>query len=429
MVVDDDRQRPHRRVPRARGAVDPALRARRVRPPPARARRKPASSTSCSARSPRRSSSTASRSSTAPPAPRRSPGSRTFLAAQHAARAGHAARRASRCCSSASGSRSRRCRSTCGRPTSTRARPRRSPRSWRRPPRPPASPRCSACSCVAFPLYRDDWRPAVVGARGAHARRSAASAPCVQTDVKRDARVLVDRARRLRAHRVRRPRTPHAAGEAVALLPLRLHVHVDRRVRGRHRARRSQGDDDHSIDELPRPRAPTTRARRPARRSSCSRRRHPAHRWVHRQARGVRGRGRRAASTALAIDRRASPPWSPRSSTCGSSWSPCPRPATTSRPARPRRLGRRVDLPDRASCSRSPPAMTLVLGIAARRLPRLRPATPTLLMHSSPESEPRDVAGVSGADQRRRDVVAARRRLAASALVERRRRRGGTPRR
>ena len=44
------------------------------------ARRKPASSTSCSARSRRRSSSTASRSSTAPPAPRRSPASSTFLA-------------------------------------------------------------------------------------------------------------------------------------------------------------------------------------------------------------------------------------------------------------------------------------------------------------------------------------------------------------
>ena len=32
---DDDRQRPHRRVPRARDPLDPALRARRVRPPPA----------------------------------------------------------------------------------------------------------------------------------------------------------------------------------------------------------------------------------------------------------------------------------------------------------------------------------------------------------------------------------------------------------
>ena len=53
---------------------------------------------------------------------------------------------ASACSSSAWASRSRRCRSTCGRPTCTRARPRRSPRSWPRPRRPPRSPRCCASS-------------------------------------------------------------------------------------------------------------------------------------------------------------------------------------------------------------------------------------------------------------------------------------------
>ena len=41
-------------------------------------------------------------------------------------------RSASRCCSSASASRSRRCRSTCGRRTSTTARRRRSRRTWPR---------------------------------------------------------------------------------------------------------------------------------------------------------------------------------------------------------------------------------------------------------------------------------------------------------
>ena len=39
-----------------------------------------------------------------------------------------------------------RCRSTSGRPTCTRARPRRSPRSWPRPARSPRSRRCCGCS-------------------------------------------------------------------------------------------------------------------------------------------------------------------------------------------------------------------------------------------------------------------------------------------
>ena len=50
----------------------------------------------------------------------------------HAGQQPLAAARASRCCWSASRSRSRRCRSTCGRPTCTRARRRRSPPSCRR---------------------------------------------------------------------------------------------------------------------------------------------------------------------------------------------------------------------------------------------------------------------------------------------------------
>ena len=94
-------------------------------PAPAPSRRKRRSSTSCSARSPRRSSSTASPSSTAPPARPTSPSIAAVPRRQRAAPttalllAGHrpAARRAS-------ASRSRPCRSTRGRPTCTRARPR-----------------------------------------------------------------------------------------------------------------------------------------------------------------------------------------------------------------------------------------------------------------------------------------------------------------
>ena len=53
-----------------------------------------------------------------------------------------------------SGSRSRRCRSTCGRPMRTKARRRRSPASWRPASRPPRSPRSSACSAPRFGARR-----------------------------------------------------------------------------------------------------------------------------------------------------------------------------------------------------------------------------------------------------------------------------------
>ena len=51
------------------------------------------------------------------------------------------------CCWWGSASRSPPCPSTCGRPTSTRARRRRSPGSWPRWPRPGPSPPCCGCSC------------------------------------------------------------------------------------------------------------------------------------------------------------------------------------------------------------------------------------------------------------------------------------------
>ena len=346
---DDHRQQPHRRVPRARDPVDPALRARRLRPSPAqlagsrhqvlRARRVlvgdlpvrhrarvrrhrhhvahrhrhvPARTTRCSSRA------------------RCSPGSC--------------------CCSSASASRWRRCRSTRGRPTCTRARPRRSPRSWRRPRRPPGSPRSCASSTVAFPLYRDRLAAGGVGARRAHARgrQHRRAAPDRRQAA---ARVLVDRARRLRAHGVRGRARPRAGKPrsstcsstrswcigSFAVVTVLAHA-------GRRRP----------LDRrLPRPRVPPTRAREPARLLHARAGRHPAHRRVRRQARGVLGR-RRA-----------------RASTCSSSIGAVAtviasfaylRVALAVATPDERRRGRRAGAPPpgrrrhRGSCSRSPPA-------------------------------------------------------------------------
>ena len=132
------------------------------------------------------------------------------------------------CCSSASGSRSRRCRSTCGRPTCTRARRRRSPRSWRRPPRPPAFAALLRVFDVAFPHV-----PRPTGAR------SSGRSPCSRSLVgsigalrpdrpQADARLLVDRARRLRPHRRSRP--ARREGREAALFYLFVYTFmVDRR--------------------------------------------------------------------------------------------------------------------------------------------------------------------------------------------------------
>ena len=89
---------------------------------------------------------------------------------------------------------------------------------------------------------RSVWGLAVLTLVRRQHRRAAADRP------EAPARVLVDRARRLRAHRRSRPGTPQGP-RGRALLPVRLRVHGDRLVRGRHRARRSSGDDDHRIDE------------------------------------------------------------------------------------------------------------------------------------------------------------------------------------
>ncbi len=144
---DDDGggQRPHRDLPRPRDPLHRPLRAGRLQPQAGGVRRGRPSSTSCSAPSPRPSSSTASPSSTGRPDRPTFPRSpttsrRTSWSATACSSGGWP------CCSSASASRSPPSPSTCGRPTSTRVRPPRSPGSWRRSPRPARSPGCSGCS-------------------------------------------------------------------------------------------------------------------------------------------------------------------------------------------------------------------------------------------------------------------------------------------
>ena len=65
---------------------------------------------------------------------------------------------------------------------------------------------------MAFPLYRTDWRP-IIMALATVTLVVGTVAAVVQTDLKRAAGVLVDRQRRLHAHRVRRGlgRRPAAA--------------------------------------------------------------------------------------------------------------------------------------------------------------------------------------------------------------------------
>ena len=116
------------------------------------------SSTSCSGRSPRRSSSTASRCSTATPARVQLSGIATAVSTDTRSDAllRHRHRPCSRsgCCS-----RSAPRRSTRGRRTSTRARRRRSPGSWRPAPRSPRSVPCCGCSTSRSAGWRWDWQP------------------------------------------------------------------------------------------------------------------------------------------------------------------------------------------------------------------------------------------------------------------------------
>ena len=148
--------------------------------------------------------------------------------------------RASASCWSASASRSPRCPSTSGRPTSTRARPPRSPPSSPPAPRRPPSPRCSACCWWRSAARQVDWAALLwglavlsmtVGNVVAHrpAERQA------------HARVLVDRPRRL--HPGGRGRGRRARRRQRALLPARLHVHDRGRLRRRSCSSSARGSE------------------------------------------------------------------------------------------------------------------------------------------------------------------------------------------
>ena len=91
---------------------------------------------------------------------------------------------ASRCCSSGSASRWRRCRSTPGRPTCTRARRRRSPAFMASAVKAAGFAGLLRVFVVAFATYRFDWQPIVYAARRAQLLVGSVLA-VVQTDVKR----------------------------------------------------------------------------------------------------------------------------------------------------------------------------------------------------------------------------------------------------
>ena len=100
-------------------------------------------------------------------------------------------------------SRSPRCRSTCGRPTSTRARRRRSPRSCRSARRRPRSRCCCGSSVEGLPSIERRLAAAVRGARHRHDDgRQPRGADAVEHQA--DAGLFVDRARRLPADGRRR---------------------------------------------------------------------------------------------------------------------------------------------------------------------------------------------------------------------------------
>ena len=229
---DDDgcRERPHRDLPRARDHVDRALRARRLQSVDERSPVKPPSSTSCSGRSRRPSSSTAS------PSPMERPARRTCHRSPTTSRRTWSCRTEccsgrSRCCWSVSGSRSPRCPSTCGRPTSTRAPLPRSPVSWPRSPRRAHSPRCSGCSSLrsapSGPTGSRScgrWRSSASSSERSSPLCSATSSGCWPT-----------RPSTTSASSCSASGGDHSGRHGVPLLPVHLHVPRDRVLRGRHR--------------------------------------------------------------------------------------------------------------------------------------------------------------------------------------------------
>ena len=133
-----------------------------------------------------------------------------------------------------------------------------------------------------------------VGARRAHAgrrqhRRRAPDRPQAA------ARVLVDRARRATCCMAFQAATPK--GIEAALFYLFVYTFMVVGSFAVVTVLTLHGDADHSIDGLPRARRAPSGARVAAGAVHAGAGRHPAHRRVRRQARGVRRRRRRAAST------------------------------------------------------------------------------------------------------------------------------------
>ena len=226
----DDRQRPDRRVPRARGPVDPAVRARRLRPPPRSSSQEAGikyfvlgafSSAIFLYGIALVYGATGTTSLT---------GIAEFLAQNTLFDDGHAARRVR------APARRPRLQGRGGAVPHVDAR--------RLPGRAHAgdrlhgvgdqgrrrSPRCCACSSVAFPLYRTRLAAGDLGARRADARRSAASAPLVQTDVKR---MLAYSSIAHAGYVLIGLQAATARGRAASLFYLLVYTFmVDRRVRG-----------------------------------------------------------------------------------------------------------------------------------------------------------------------------------------------------
>ena len=175
---------------------------------------------------------------------------------------------------SGSASRWRRCRSTCGRPTSTKARRRRSPPTWRRRSRRRRSPRFLRVWLEAFPAVDHGWHPAVWWAGHRHDDRRQRRRRSPQRNIKRMlAYSSIAHAGYLL---VAVAAGTHAGSPAHAVLPAGLHAGDVRRVRGHHRDARDRATRPVMIDDFAglwsvRPWLAVGMARPHARRCSASR--------------------------------------------------------------------------------------------------------------------------------------------------------------